>query len=387
MKTQHLPRVLLASTWQSYELASGVARFATEAGWHLDMSFFVSGEYPRTWKGDGILALLGQPSELTSLLVHAHVPIVSLTVNRCGLDIPYVDTDNVKVGELAAEHLLARNFKHFAYYALTDWPVDRLRGEGFAHAAEAAGHTCEWLTWARHKGRRRDSWDNRHLWLQHTLQRMPKPLAFFAVDDLRAVELIEAGLALGLRIPEELAILGVGNHKLLSNTTSIPLSSVAIEEDQIGYAAAALLERQMRGRRKLGGGTLIPPTGVVTRKTTDTIATAHPEVAKAIRFMLEHYRTPIGISGIVAATALSQTSLYQAFHAEFKESPARFLTRMRLERAKALLADPTRKLAAIAEECGFGDPINLFRVFKRYEGVAPKAYREAAPSGCPAARR
>lgn len=378
MKPRRIPRVLLASTWQSYELAAGVAQYATEHGWHLDMSFFVSGEYPSAWKGDGILALLGQPSGLASLILHAHAPIVSLTVNRCGLDLPYVDVDNAKVGELAAEHLLARNFKHFAYYSLTDWPVDRARGEGFASAVSAAGHACEGLTWTRHKGRLRDSWDNRQTWLQQVLWRLAKPLAVFAVDDLRAVELIEAGIALGLRIPEDLAILGVGDHKLLSNTTSLPLSSVAIDEHRIGYRAAELLDRRMRGGKKRVSGSLIAPTGVVTRKTTDTYAASHPEVAKAIHFMLDRYRTPIGIADIVAATALSQTSLYQAFRAEFEESPVRFLTRLRLDRAKALLANPALKLSVIAQDCGFGDPINLFRVFKRYEGQSPKAFREMA---------
>ena len=317
MKAEKIPRVLLASTWQSYELAAGVAQYAAEAGWHLDMTFFISSELPKVWEGEGVLVLLGERPEITRLVKTSGCPVVSLTVNRHGLDIPYVDVDNERVGVLAAEHFLKRHFRHFAYYALTDWSVDQLRGEGFARRLAQAGHSCERLAWSRHRGQRKNTWENRQQWLKRELRRLPKPLALFTVDDLHAVELIEASLQLALRIPEDLAILGVGNHKLLSNTTAITLSSIAIDERSIGYQAARLLDRRMRGEKPPKDHILIAPSGVVDRKSTETIATEHPEVSKAIRFMMANYQKPIGIPDILAATALSQTNLYRAFHAEF----------------------------------------------------------------------
>jgi LacI family transcriptional regulator len=376
IKSNKVPRVLLASTWQSYELVSGVVRYAAEAGWHLDMTFFISSELPRVWEGEGILVLLGERPAITRLVRTARCPVVSLTVNRHGLEIPYVDVDNENVGALAAEHFLRRNFRHFAYYASTDWPVDRLRGEGFARRLARDGRTCTHLIWRKQKGARKDTWENRQQWLKRTLRRLPKPLAVFTVDDLHAVELIEASLQLALRIPEDLAILGVGDHKLLSNTTAITLSSIAIDENSIGYQAARLLDRCIRGEKPATKHLLIAPSGVVDRKSTETIATEHPEVSKAIRFMMTNYQKPIDIPDIVAATASSQTSLYQAFHAEFGQSPARFLTRIRLDRAKQLLEDSGKKLSSVSQECGFGDPINLFRTFKRLENLSPKKYRE-----------
>jgi LacI family transcriptional regulator len=376
MKQKQIKRVLLASAWQSYDLAAGVARYAVEASWHLDMSFFISGELPKDWKGEGILVLAGDGRMITRLFKIFDCPIVSLTVNRNGLNIPYADADNAKAGMLAAEHFLERNFRHFACYGLTDWPVDRLRCGGFAGKIAQAGHSCELLIWNRSRGTRKDSWDNRQKWLKQMLGRLPKPLGIFAVDDLRAVELIEAGLRLELRIPEDIAILGVGNHSLLSNTTSIPLSSVAIDETRIGYEAAVLLDRCMQGRQPPKAPCLITPSGVIARKSTETIATEHPEVSKAVRFMLNHYHESLSVVDIVASTALSQTRLYQAFNAEFGQSPARFLTRMRLDHAKKSLSESSRKLTTIAEECGFGDTVNLFRIFKRYEVIAPAKWKQ-----------
>ncbi len=376
MKKQKLPRILLVSTWQSYELVTGIVQYASEAGWHLDMTFFISGELPKGWKGEGALVLLGESLAMTRLVKTLACPIVSMTVNRHALNISYVDSDNERIGALAAEHFLKRNFQHFAYYALRDWPVDRLRGEGFSRQLKQAGHSCEWLTWSACRGRRNNTWENRQQWLKREILRLPKPLAFFTVDDLHAVELIEAGQQLGLRIPEDLAILGVGNHKLLSNTTAVALSSITTDEKIIGYQASRLLDRCMKGEKSIPNKILVSPSGIVERKSTETIATNHPEVSKALRFMMLNYQNPIGIQDIVATTALSQTRLYQAFQSEFGESPARFLNRIRLDRAKQMLIDPANKLATISEACGFGDSINLFRVFKRFENLSPKQYRK-----------
>jgi len=374
MKKTNLPRILLASTWQSYELVTGIVQYASEAGWHLDMTFFISGELPKGWKGEGALLLLGENQSMTRLVKTLTCPAVSMTVNRRGLKIPYVDTDNERIGALAAEHFIKRHFQHFAYYALLDWPVDRLRGEGFVRHLKQASRDCAWLTWSTCRGRRKNTWENRQQWLKREIKKLPTPLAFFAVDDLRAIELIEAGQQLGLRIPEDISILGVGNHKLLSNTTAVALSSIAVDEKSIGYQAAHLLHCCMQGK-KVPENILVTPTGIVERKSTETLATRHPEVSKAIRFMIMNYPNPIGIQDLVGVTALSQTRLYQAFHAEFGESPARFLTRLRLDRAKQMLDDPGNKLATISQACGFGDPINLFRVFKRFENLSPKQYR------------
>jgi LacI family transcriptional regulator len=375
MKQSSMPRVLLVSAWQSHDLAAGVARYAVKAGWHLDLSFFICGEWPEDWQGEGILALpTGGRSDLPGIHLERQ-PVVAMTANCAGMGIPYVDVDNEKVGAMAAEHLLERNFQHFAYYGGLESQVIRLRGEGFAGRLAQAGRTSHQWVWPRSEEVSAHSWDGRQQRLKKALRSLPKPIAVFAVDDLHAVEVIEAGLQLHLRMPTDLAILGAGNHALISRTTAIPLSSVAIDEKEIGYQAALMLDRRMRGEAPDETPLLIPPTGVAIRKSTDTIATEHPDVAKAIRYMLTHYREPIQIPNIVAATSLSQTGLYLAFHAEFNESPARFLTRLRLDRAKQTLADPTQKLSTIALTHGFGDPNNLFRVFKRFEGMSPREYR------------
>lgn len=383
MKRSNMPRVLLVSAWQSHDLAAGVARYAVKAGWHLDLSFFICGEWPQDWQGEGVLALpTGSRSDLPGIHLERQ-PVVAMTANCAGMGIPYVDVDNEKVGEMAAEHLLERNFQHFAYYGGPESQVIRLRGEGFARRLAQAGRAHQPWVWPRSEEASAHSWEGRQQRLKKALKSLPKPIAVFAVDDLHAVEVIEAGLQLNLRMPTDLAILGVGNHALISHTTAIPLSSVMIDEKEIGYRAALMLDRAMRGEAPPEAPLLIPPTGVAVRKSTDTIATEHPEVAKAIRYMLNHFREPIQIPNIVAATSLSQTGLYLAFHAEFNESPARFLTRLRLDRAKQTLADPSQKLSTIALTHGFGDPNNLFRVFKRFEGVSPREYRDRMPGQAP----
>lgn len=382
MKQNKIPRVLLAVAWQSYDMAAGAVRYATEAGWHLDMTSFMTGELPEVWEGDGLLSLFGEGKKVMRLVEACRCPAVSLTVNRGGMDLPYVDVDNENVGRLAARYLLERNFQHFAYYSLTDLPVDILRGKNFSGIVNQAGHDCETLTWSQARGRRRNSWDSRQDWLKKKLRQLPKPVAVFAVDDLRAVELIEAALQSNMRIPEDVAILGVGNHELLSNTTAVPLSSVTIDERRIGYEAARLLDLFLHGEKPTQTHLLIAPSVVVGRKSTDTIATKHPEVAKAIRFILDNYQEPfLAIGDILAATTCSQASLYQAFHAELACTPVQLLTKIRLDHAKYLLTASSDTVGVIAQKCGFGAAINLFRNFKRLEGITPTQYRKQGSCG------
>ena len=129
-----------------------------------------------------------------------------------------------------------------------------------------------------------------------------------------------------------------------------------------------------------GGGAprepmLLPPGGIVARRSTDTIAVEHPEVALAVRFLLCHYHEPLGAKEVVAATTSSQTSLYAAFREELGASPMAVLRGIRLEKAKQMLRETDQKIRSVAKACGFGEAINLYRLLLNDCGMTPKEYR------------
>jgi len=277
---------------------------------------------------------------------------------------------------MAAEHFLERNFRSYVYHCHTEHRVDELRCAGFDQAIVAAGHTCTRLSWERDRRRRKNTWLNRQRWSRRKLRGLPKPLAVFSTDDTTAVEVIEAALAESLAIPDGVAILGTGNITVFRESTTVPLSSIVVDFDHLTHEACALLARLMDGGPVPRETMLLPPEGIAVRHSTDTIAAQTPEVAKAIRFMFDHFAEPIAVPDVVRASGMSKTRLYPAFERELGQSPGAVLTRIRIDRAKRMLHETNTKVHVISETCGFGDPVNLYRCFKRHLGVAPKTYRD-----------
>ena len=375
MARKTLRRVLLATAWKNEAFAVGLARYAKRAGWHLDLQMHLSGELPRDWRGEGIIALFGGGGSLSRFVTRAALPTVGVSANAPQAAVPRVLIDSHALGRMAAEYLRDKGFRSFAWYSHAWSVVEQLRGESFAQSVEQAGCECAKLIWSRQQGKRRNTWANRQAWLARRIAKLPKPLAVFSVDDTIAVEVIEASLRAGLQIPDQVAVLGSGNLEVFRESTPLALSSVIVDFDRLAREAAALLEGLMAGEAAPEKPILIPPDGIAERRSTDTIAVEHPQVARAIRFMLDHYSEPIGVREIVASTAMSQTRLYVAFEGQLGKSPAAVLTRIRLEKARRMLRETDRKIHAIARSCGFGDSINLYRSFRLAHGISPKAYR------------
>ena len=128
----------------------------------------------------------------------------------------------------------------------------------------------------------------------------------------------------------------------------------------------------MRGKKPPKKPVLFKPLDIKVRKSTDTIATEHPGLARAIRFMLDNYHTAIGIRDIVESSNMSQTLFYELFKNQFNKSPSHFLTEIRLKKAKYLLRETDLKISAISIRCGFGNAVNLHRTFQRIEHITPK---------------
>ena len=72
MKKTSTPRILLATAWRSYDHVLGLVEYANKVGWHLDLTTYISGELPNSWKGEGIVTLLGERKELTKFITHVN---------------------------------------------------------------------------------------------------------------------------------------------------------------------------------------------------------------------------------------------------------------------------------------------------------------------------
>ena len=179
-------------------------------------------------------------------------------------------------------------------------------------------------------------------------------------------------------MPDELALLGVDNDTIACEFCEPPLSSVSRNDEQVGYEAAALLDRLMAGRTPPQTDILIPPDGVVQRRSTDVVATGNQEVVAAVRYMREHLTDSVNIGDVASQQGISRRWLEHAFRESLGQTPHWYLNFLRVRRARELLVKETRTtLNAVARQCGFSDAKSLRLVFTRIVGVGPNEYRRS----------
>jgi len=197
-----------------------------------------------------------------------------------------------------------------------------------------------------------------------------------AANDARARHVLEACRAIGLRVPEDVAVLGVDNDEVICELTDPPLSSIEHGAGNLGYQAAALLDRLMAGKKARKLKTLIPPKEVVTRRSTDILAIADPEVAAAMAYIHKNSCRPIHIADVVAAVQVSRSTLETKFKAVTGRTMHSEIQRLQIDCARSLLATTDLPIKQIAARAGFAHIHYMTTIFHQSTGWTPAEYRK-----------
>jgi len=356
--------ILLALTFYYPDLHKGIVRYARERGWHLDASITLSRAFQLGWRGDGII--MGQPIGASAAPLRRFLD--TLDQPRVVLSQDIV-CNHTRIAQLAADYFIGRGFQHYAWL----WSAPHRRTEAYSQALEQRGvKDCHAITVSSSL-----PWEKRFARLQRQLKRLPHPLALFTLEDMQGTEAIQAALAAGLRVPEDVAVLGVDNMVPVCESSAPPLSSIDIDLEGTGYQAAAMLDAHLDGQPLPSDPIIVEPKGVVTRQSTDILAVEHPEVAKALSYIWAHYREDIHVGDVVSATALSERSLYDAFERHVHAPIKYHIRRARIEHARRMLLATDRTIHAVADESGFHDVRRLHAAFKLAFGTTPAAWRRA----------
>ena len=369
------PSILLAFDWFDERFYRGIFNYAKERGWHMSPYLLSDRFIPSGWPGDGAITCYG--NSLADFIDHLEMPIVDVTVESMPRKIPRVVVDNTKIGQLAAEHFHARGYAHFAYYSWANVTVNAMRRDAYFDALKALGVPKENLFEIKQSSSSLISnWDKHQSDILKKVSALPRPLAVFAGQDNLGATLVEICVRNGIHVPEEVAVLGVDNIDLLCESAVVPLSSIRTNLTEVGYQAAAQLDRLMRGEiTNEEPIKLIPPHSVVRRQSTDALAVTHGGVVNAIRFIRENFSHPITIDDICQYTGLSKRGLEKAFTRHLGRSPASELRRLRIQNAKRMLTQTNDKIEFIAQACGYSNSSNLSCAFKKDTGTSPRGYR------------
>ncbi|MBI4659261.1 MAG: DNA-binding transcriptional regulator [Verrucomicrobia bacterium] len=286
-----------------------------------------------------------------------------------------VVTDSDKIGTMAAEHVLERGFRHFAYCGYTDTPWSQKRGEVFSRRVAEAGFQTGF--YVSPEALTRVSWRQELLSMAHWLQSLPTPLALMACNDDRGQHVIEACKVAGIRVPVQVAVIGADNDELVCELSDPRLSSVAINFERAGYESAARLDQLMHGQRRTGGTIVVPATHIVTRQSTDMLAIEHLGVAKALRFIRDHAKQPVHVSNVAKAAGMSRRALEKRFRESLHRSVLGEIRRVRIAHICRMLVETNQPVSQIALDLGFSGPEHIARYFRKDVKMTPLRYRRA----------
>jgi len=322
-------------------------------------------------KPDGII--MREPPE-TRAIVKMGVPTVCFPYSRETMEgVANVITDHKAVARMAADHLLNLGLRHFAYCGFGDWWWSRRRRDRFCEAVSQAGFKAE--IYRLSSPRSEQTWDKELPRIIDWLRHLPKPVGIMACNDDRGELVIDACKMDGLKVPDEVAVVGVDNDTLICDLCSPPLSSVAENLQRIGYEAAETLDRMIKGVEEGRPTLCIRPTHVVARQSTDVLAMDDPDVVTALRFIRERVRLNIGVQQVVEVTKLSRRALEQRFRHALGHSIHGEIQRVRLELLERMLIETNKSVTEIATMLGFPDAAHISRLFRKAKGISPMMYR------------
>lgn len=199
-----------------------------------------------------------------------------------------------------------------------------------------------------------------------------------ACNDSRGRQVLNCCRELGVAVPDALAVIGVDKDKVLCELSSLPLSSVILNAQQIGYEAAALLERLMAGESAPDTPALVNPIGVAERHSTDVLAIADRQIAAALKYIREHACDGVDVEALLKVVPLSRSVLERRFTQILGKSPKTEILRVRLDRVCQLLAESDLSLVDVAGIAGFEHPEYMSRLFRKKMGITPGEFRKQA---------
>ena len=239
--------------------------------------------------------------------------------------------------------------------------------------AREAGLPCSSFTGERFRyGKQHQLHEELSKWLKS----LEKPVGMLACYDVRARHVLSICRSLGILVPEEIAIIGVDNDELMCELTRPPLSSIEQGARSVGYQAAKLLDRLMAGEKAPQLKHVVKPEGIVTRRSSDALAIADEDVAAAVRLIRQKACTGIRAYEVVKAVAAARSTLEARFKAVIGRTIHAEIERVRVERAKQLIAATNLPLKQVALEAAFAHVQHMTTVFRRHTGQTPGEYRK-----------
>lgn len=363
------------------EFLRGIAAFAAQRGNTQLQS--VSQTTPTETivrSSDGVIMRLLGDRIGRAVLRHA-IPTVDIYGEKPRPGIAEVHGDYTAIGNLAANFFLRRRYENFAWCGISgavfsnrirDAFVSRLRDAGKSVFENDAPQKPQLIINSFAPDQIPDAKQ-----LIRWLKMLPRPIALFCCNDHRAYQVMHVATAAKIKIPSEMAILGVDNDPMICAFAHTPISSIDPDAYRIGHTAARVLDAMLKAppRVKTHNSVLIPPKRIIERESTQHIPFDPPWLAKALLAVETRIAEGINAADVCAVTGKSVPTVERAFRTKLHTSIIGYINTKRLEKAQSLLRESDLQTKEIAAACGFSSAQYFCRLFSARYGKSPQEMR------------
>lgn len=359
--------------------ARGIGEYIrSHSGWVIlmDPMTEASLENLQHWNPDGIITSIHLPA-INEIATMRDIPIVGFGSYSEAADghlaFPVVTSNQEEIGRMAARYFINKGLGNFAFCGGHESALwCRQRQAGFEEELRRQGYACDIYVPA---GPHPTSMPDAIHALGEWLEQLPKPSGVFVFFDGWARWVLDACVLRGLRVPQEISVVGVDNDRYLCELAQPRLSSIDANVVLAGYTAAEVLNRLLRGDATVPHLHLIEPAEVVERDSSNFLNIGDQEVAFALRYIREHACDPISPPDVLKVTGMSNSTAYRKFMKTLGRSIHSEIQRVQMDRVKELLTSTNLNVTQVARRAGFENIRYLTKVFRSTTGVTPTEYR------------
>jgi len=377
----HVVVTIPTANFTQRKILEGILAYSSEHGpwlFHLNTGDIATQGIKRIekWGVDGMIALSANQA-LLNKLSHINKPIVLINppphIDFTAKRLVIVRRDNLNLGKMAAEYLLSRGYRSFAFVGSprpAEWSDGRR--DGFIRKLDEFGFSCNIYSDPTPEERADFSLEAPRLgaWLKS----LPKRTALFTVKDYRGQQILAACLDVGISVPDDLAVLSTGDDAVLCEAATPSLSSIALDGENTGRICAKALEVMMNGRKPHKLVDIAFPR-IVTRRPTDTFAVNDPILSRVLSIVRAQLGQPIRLAAIAEELGISMRTIETKSMRLLGHPIREEILRLRISEGIAMLTNSPLSISDIATHCGFCNASHFSRCVSKVFGYPPGAFR------------
>ena len=318
------------------------------------------------------------------LSTHAILPEEDWELLGCG---GAVMVDNESIGEKVADFFVDHGLRHFAVFASNvcrERIAGAIRRDAFRRriqerlGAEATFSQCVTGVVADND----DYWEVGNGESEKWVGELPHPCGVLVNEDREAANILAICKTLGIRVPDDLEILGVNNSHGFCEQAQPAISSLAPDYARCAVEAVDMLTALIadpklpRDRRRVW----VPSCAIIERGSTSSGDFGHV-VARAREFIRRNACNGIGVPDVVAQVGVSRRLLEKRVREATGGSVLDMIQKVRLENVCRLLANTTLPISAVTTNSGYEPTSNLGHLFRRTYGMSMREFRARHAAG------